>query len=56
MQKNFNAHAVAWRSSNTDARGGLTIDWAAELSLVLLNRGWVNTFVEARKEFIVNIT
>jgi hypothetical protein len=52
----FNAHAVAWGSPTTNARGRLTLEWAAGLGLILLNQGRVSTFVGARGESIVDLT
>ncbi|CAK9820186.1 Putative 115 kDa protein in type-1 retrotransposable element R1DM [Anthophora quadrimaculata] len=52
----FNAHATAWASPRTDARGGALLDWAAELELRLVNRGSVATCVRSRGSSIVDIT
>ncbi|CAK9809188.1 hypothetical protein ANTQUA_LOCUS5925 [Anthophora quadrimaculata] len=47
----FNAHAIAWASPRTDARGRVLLDWAAELELRLLNRGLV-CYVRAADGFV----
>ncbi|XP_039303415.1 uncharacterized protein LOC120357318 [Solenopsis invicta] len=52
----FNAHARAWGSPNTNSRGRCTLEWAAGLDLGLLNRGRVSTFVGGRGESIVDLT
>ncbi|CAK9834318.1 Putative 115 kDa protein in type-1 retrotransposable element R1DM [Anthophora retusa] len=52
----FNAHATAWASPRTDARGGTLLDWAAELELRLMNVGSVATCVRPRGSSIVDLT
>ncbi|CAK9820194.1 Putative 115 kDa protein in type-1 retrotransposable element R1DM [Anthophora quadrimaculata] len=52
----FNAHASAWASPRTDARGEVVLDWAAELELRLVNRGSTATCVRPQGSSIVDLT
>jgi len=50
----FNAWAVAWGCRQTKLRGEILLNWAAELDLLILNRG--STCVRARGESVVDLT
>nr|XP_012227646.1 PREDICTED: uncharacterized protein LOC105675229 [Linepithema humile] len=52
----FNAWAQTWGSRYTNSRDQAVLDWAAELDLLLLNRGSENTYVYPRGESIVDLT
>jgi len=52
----FNAHSTRWGSRATNGRGKAVEEWAAQLGLVLLNRGSVSTCVRPQGESIVDLT
>lgn len=52
----FNAHATAWGSSKTNARGETLLEWTAGLDLLILNRGRRSTCVRPTGESIVDIS
>ncbi|XP_043599234.1 uncharacterized protein LOC122574999 [Bombus pyrosoma] len=52
----FNAHSSQWGHTMTDARGRVLLDWAADLGLLLLNRGSTSTCVAWNGCFVVDIT
>jgi len=52
----FNAWAEVWGSRSTNLRGRLLLNWAAELDLLLLNRGSTSTCVRSQGESIVDLT
>ncbi|XP_076383954.1 uncharacterized protein LOC143261255 [Megalopta genalis] len=52
----FNAHATAWGSRGTNARGEAVLAWAASLDLRLLNRGSRPTCVRWQGVSIVDLT
>lgn len=47
---------MAWGSRQTNPRGVILEEWAAELSLILLNRSRVSTFVRRTGESIIDLT
>jgi hypothetical protein len=54
--RDFNTHSTEWGNLRTNARGHALSDWAAELGLVLVNRGSSSTCVAWRECSIVDIT
>jgi len=54
--EDFNAHVTEWGSPTTDFKNECTLQWAAALGLVLLNRNRMSTFVDGRRESIIDIT
>ncbi|KMQ86989.1 reverse transcriptase, partial [Lasius niger] len=52
----LNAKSVVWGSPATNARGEVLEEWAAELGLLVLNRGSVHTCVRHNGGSIVDIT
>lgn len=42
---NFNAHSSQWGIARTDTRGRMLSDWAADIGLLLVNRGSASTCV-----------
>ncbi|EFN88490.1 hypothetical protein EAI_01405, partial [Harpegnathos saltator] len=55
---NFNAHSIEWgcRPRQEDSRDRTMVDWAAGLSLLLMNRGSTSICVRLKGEFVIDLT
>ncbi|EFN80931.1 hypothetical protein EAI_12926, partial [Harpegnathos saltator] len=53
----FNAHSTEWGCSprQEDPRDGAFVDWAAQLDLLLMNRGSISTCVWLRGESVIDL-
>lgn len=52
----FNSWSRTWGSKKTGARGRVLEEWAAELDLILLNKGTTATCVRTQGESIIDLT
>lgn len=52
----FNAHAMQWGNSTTDARGRALLDWVAGIGLLLVNRGSASSCVVWRGCSVIDLT
>ncbi|EFN75817.1 hypothetical protein EAI_14282, partial [Harpegnathos saltator] len=54
----FNAHFTAWGCSprQEDPWGGVVVDWAEGLDLLLMNRGSTSTCVRLRGKSVIDLT